>query len=81
MNALVEAARVSRMQEPHEKPMANHLDPESLGWSLRREGDVAHFPCLSACLTLQCPRGLGDSCAFEVEVPQRATESVESVAS
>lgn len=44
-------------------------------------GDFARFPCLFTCLALQCPRGLGDYCAFEVEVHQRATESVEFVAS
>ena len=29
MNASVKAGRESRMQEPHEKGRANHLDPES----------------------------------------------------
>jgi hypothetical protein len=81
MKAPVKAAREQWMQEPRKRPAANHLGPESSAPESAGEADFARFPCLSVCLALQCPRGLGDYCAFAMEVHQSATESVESVAS
>ena len=39
MKAPVKAGRESRIQEPHEKGIANHLDPESCAGAGNRVGE------------------------------------------